>query len=76
MLRKDDVVYYKVKELCDEHDILLKTVRLIEQASKENHWVAIKTPSGESCISNNQIRIVLADARERIDEIEKTLKSI
>ena len=65
-----------VKKLCDEHDILLKTVRLIEDASKENHWVAIKTPSGESYLSNNQIRIVLVDARDRLVEIEKTLKSV
>ena len=65
-----------VKNLCGEHDMLLKTVRLIEEASKENHWVAIKTPSGESYLSNNQIRIILADVKERIDEIEKTLKLV
>jgi|GEM_PF-3350722 len=66
----------KAKKLCTEHDLLSKTVRLIEEAGKENHWVAIKTPSGESYLSNNQIRIVLADAKERIDEIEKKLKSV
>ena len=65
-----------VKKLCDEHDILLKTVRLIEDASKENHWVVIKTPSGESYLSNDQIRVVLVDALDRLVEIEKTLKSV
>lgn len=66
----------KAKSLCDEHDILSKTVRVIEEASKENHWVAIKTPRGENYLSNNQIRIVLADARERLDEIEKIIKKV
>ena len=61
----------KAKKLCDEHDILSKTVKLIEEAAKENYWVTIKTPKGESYLSDNQIRIVLADARDRIDEIEK-----
>jgi len=64
----------KAKKLCDEHEILSKTVRVIEEAAKENHWVAIKTPRGESSLSNNQIRIVLEDARERLDEIEKIIK--
>ena len=66
----------KAKELCEEHNTLSKTVKLIDEASKANYWVAIKTPKGESYLSNNQIRIILADTRERIDEIEKTLKSV
>jgi hypothetical protein len=57
----------KAKKLCDEHDTLSKTVRVIEEAAKENYWVAIKTPRAESYLSNNQIRIVLSDARERLD---------
>lgn len=66
----------KAKKLCDEHDILSKTVKLIEEAAKENYWVTIKTPKGESYLSDNQIRIVLADARDRIDEIEKTINKV
>jgi hypothetical protein len=66
----------KAKELCDEHDTLLKTVRTIEAAIKERHWVAIKTPMSESYLSNNQIRIVLSDAKERLDEIEKIIKNV
>ena len=64
----------KAKELCAEHDKLSSTVRLIEDAAKENHWVMIKSPNSESYLSNNQIRIVLLDAKDRIYEIEKTLK--
>ena len=66
----------KAKKLCDEHDMLSKTVRVIEEAAKENHWVIIKTPRGESYLSNNQIRIVLEDARDRIYEIEKIIKKV
>lgn len=66
----------KVKELCEEHNTLSETIRLIEEAAKQSYWVAIKTPRGESSLSNNQIRIVLADARERIVEIEKIVKKV
>lgn len=66
----------KAKKLCEEHDILSKTVRVIEEAAKENHWVIIKTPRSESYLSNNQIRIVLADARNRLDEIEKIIEKV
>jgi hypothetical protein len=65
-----------VKNLCGEHDIISKTVKLIEDVSKENYWVTIKTPKGESYLSDNQIRIVLADARNRIGEIEKTINKV
>jgi len=62
------------KNLCIEHDMLSKTVDLIEEAAKENYWVAIKTPRGESSLSNIQIRVVLEEARMRLDEIERTIK--
>jgi len=64
----------KAKNLCIEHDRLTNTVRLIEEAAKENYWVAIKTPRGESSLSNIQIRVVLEEARMRLDEIERTIK--
>ena len=63
----------KVKELCEEHNTLSETIRLIEEAAKQSYWVAIKTPRGESSLSNNQIRVVLATAKERLGEIERTI---
>ncbi len=61
----------KAKELCEEHDMLLKTVRVIEEAIKNNHWVSIKSPENESYLSDIQIRCVLVKTKKRINEIEK-----
>lgn len=66
----------KAKKLCEEHGILSKTVKLIEEVSKENYWATIKTPKGESYLSDNQIKIVLTDARDRISEIEKIINKV
>ena len=63
----------KARDLCDEHEILSETVRIIENAAIDNKWVKVTTPNGESYLSNVQIRGVLVSSKDRISEIEKII---
>lgn len=65
----------QAKDLCEEHNVLLETMNLIKEAAKSNHWVMIKTPNGQSHLSNMQIKSVLVDAEKRSNEIEKFIQN-
>lgn len=63
-----------IKDLCEEHDRLQRTVEVIDFAIDNHHWMMIKTPNGESYLSNEQIKAVYDLAKSRMEEIENKLE--
>lgn len=64
----------RAKALCEEHDRLETTVKVIIEAAENHWWIAVKTPGGESYLSNAQARAVLSLAETRMKEIEDLIK--
>jgi hypothetical protein len=60
--------------LYEQYDILKTTAELITQAAENHWWIALKTPGGESYLTNVQARVVLELAQSRIKEIEDLIK--
>ena len=60
--------------LYEQYDILKTTAELITQAAENHWWIALKTPGGESYLSNVQARVVLELAKNRMEEIEDLIK--
>lgn len=64
----------RAKALCEEHDRLETTVKVIIEAAENHWWIAVKTPGGESYLSGVQVKAILNLAESRMKEIEDLIK--
>jgi hypothetical protein len=71
---------YELKQLCNEHDRMIRLKDTIKDANKNNHWIRIQTPSNRDGEHINYdgdfiVEAILNSINARIIEIEKLIES-